>query len=129
MPYKDRDKKLAYDRERNKRLTDEQRERKYASTTEWWSTPSGKYSAQKYQAERRGVKWQITFDEWFSIWEVSGKWDERGSDGYCMCRKGDVGPYHKDNVYIALASQNKQDAWFNNKIALPNTGLYYKDLK
>lgn len=60
----------------------------------------------------RGISWELTFDQWWSLWSESGHWPERGSgDGkYCMCRKGDIGPYAVGNVFIGSFSQNAADA-------------------
>lgn len=56
----------------------------------------------------RGIGWSLTLWEWWTIWQKSGKWEQRG-DGrgqYVMCRKGDVGPYALGNVFIASAQDN-----------------------
>jgi hypothetical protein len=61
---------------------------------------SQKFKGQAQNARRRG-----------KTWADSGKWSERGQGhGYAMCRKGDVGPYAPENVYIATAVQNTLDA-------------------
>lgn len=78
-------------------------------------TPKGRYVSAKNHAKRRNIPWKFTFEEWFTVWLDSGHWEERGPNGYCMCRIGDVGAYSKDNVYIASHSINKRDAFFNNK--------------
>lgn len=59
-------------------------------------------------AERRGIEWKLTFNEWWKIWQDSGHWAERGQGAqkYCMCRYGDVGPYAVGNVYIATNHEN-----------------------
>lgn len=45
--------------------------------------------------------------EWWTIWQMSGRWEERGrGHGYMMCRKGDVGPYALGNVVIATGDFN-----------------------
>ena len=71
-------------------------------------TPKGKYSIQKRKATRRGIEWELTFEEWFKIWQDSGKWDFRGcnKNQYVMCRTGDIGSYSKDNVFIDTNSNN-----------------------
>ena len=59
----------------------------------------------------RGVAWELTYDQWWGIWSLSGKWDKRGNTRgkYCMCRKGDLGAYTVGNVYIGTWSQNSAD--------------------
>lgn len=76
------------------------------------------YLSQKHHAIARGVEWQLTFEEWFSWWESTGKLHLRGRNfgEYCMCRKGDTGPYSLENIYCATVSQNVRDSHTNNKI-------------
>jgi hypothetical protein len=69
--------------------------------------PIGAFVQQRNNAKRRGIQWEINLWDWWTIWDASGKWDQRGrGDGYVMSRYGDEGPYHKDNVYICLAREN-----------------------
>ena len=71
-----------------------------------------RYLTQKHCAiHTRDIAWEITFPEWAQVWKDSGKLDERGlwADGYCMARKGDVGPYSADNVYITTVAANSAD--------------------
>jgi len=64
--------------------------------------PIGAFVRQKVNARIRGIGWDLTLWQWWTIWKESGRWDERGrGHGYVMCRKGDVGPYSVDNVLIA----------------------------
>lgn len=74
------------------------------------------YANQRKGAFRRGVEWRFAFDGWCRVWEESGKWGERGRTGYVMARKGDVGPYSPDNVYITTVQENSRDAWRNTPI-------------
>jgi hypothetical protein len=72
---------------------------------------SQKFKGQAQNARRRGIEWKFDFSGWCKTWADSGKWSERGQGhGYAMCRKGDVGPYAPENVYIATAVQNTLDA-------------------
>lgn len=66
------------------------------------------YQTHKRNARKREVPFLISFDEWCKIWFDSGHWHERGHNkgNYVMCRKGDVGPYSVDNVYIDLHEIN-----------------------
>jgi hypothetical protein len=67
-----------------------------------------KYSVHKACAKRRGIAFELTFEEWLEIWEASGHFEERGtrSHQYHMARHGDLGPYAVGNVKIVTASQN-----------------------
>jgi len=63
---------------------------------------------QRNHARSRGVEWNLKFWDWYSIWQESGKWEERGRgvNGYCMCRNGDEGAYEPANVYIGTVVHN-----------------------
>jgi hypothetical protein len=83
------------------------------SLAEWKSLPAAArraYGAQRVGAARRGIEWKLTITEWWKIWNDSGRWAERGTAGYVMCRYGDCGPYSADNVYIETASHNVSTA-------------------
>jgi hypothetical protein len=75
-----------------------------------YQTPTAAYRNQKNNAGQRGIGFDLTLWQWWTIWQQSGHWDQRGrGQGYCMCRKGDVGPYAVDNVFIALAAENSRE--------------------
>lgn len=68
------------------------------------------YATQIANAKLRGVEWAMTFPEWVKVWRDSGRLAERRrGNGYVMARHGDIGPYHVNNVYIALSVQNIRD--------------------
>jgi hypothetical protein len=69
------------------------------------------FLVQQWHANKRGIQWNLTYDEWLDIWIQSGHFHERGKgkDKYCMCRHGDIGPYEIGNVYITTYSQNNID--------------------
>lgn len=78
--------------------------------------PTIAYSRQRVNASLRGIPWELTLWQWWSAWDKSGKWSERGRGrGYCMCRLNDTGPYAVDNVYIATGVENMQDYWANKR--------------
>ena len=70
------------------------------------------YARQKAMAKVREIDWQLTFEEWWNIWEQSGKYEQRGRGRgkYVMSRKGDTGPYAVNNVYIQLHETNNTEA-------------------
>jgi hypothetical protein len=76
-----------------------------------YSTPLGKFEQQRRQAKQRDIEWLLTFDEWFGLWQESGKWEMRGKRAgqYVMARKGDVGPYSVGNVFICTHAKNVSD--------------------
>lgn len=69
-------------------------------------TPLARFKQQRWRALARGIEWELTFDEWLSIWTASGHFAERGKRAgqYVMGRKGD----------ICLFTQNIKDAFINN---------------
>ena len=73
-----------------------------------------KFQVQRMRAKNRGVGWEMTFPEWWSIWESSGRWEERGirMGSYVMARTGDVGPYAVWNVRIDTARNNLSESRF-----------------
>lgn len=78
--------------------------------------PVQAFGRQKTNAILRGIEWNLTLWQWWTIWQESGHWDDRGvGRGYCMCRKGDQGSYSVDNVYIATGIKNIQDYWADVK--------------
>jgi DNA-binding CsgD family transcriptional regulator len=72
--------------------------------------PTRAYASQMRNAARRGIGWELTLWQWWTIWQQSGHWPERGrGSGYVMCRKGDLGPYAVGNVFIATAAENSSE--------------------
>ena len=84
----------------------------------WIATPKGQFSIQKRKAKQRKIEWQLSFDEWWNIWQESGHWEERGAERgkYCMSRKNDIGPYAVGNVYINLFEMNNKEVYLRNGI-------------
>lgn len=74
----------------------------------WWKGPRGRYHKHKFNAKHRGIAFLLTFEEWWDIWQASGKWEQRGQRGdqYAMARFGDEGAYEAGNVRICLVSEN-----------------------
>ena len=74
--------------------------------------PVGAFCRQRQNARSRRIGWELKLWDWWMIWQESGKWEQRGrGQGYCMARKGDTGPYSKDNVYICTIGQNFSDSY------------------
>jgi hypothetical protein len=69
-----------------------------------------KYEGQRKEAERRGIKWEITFEEWYAWWgtDIEQRGPYKGQ--LVMARHGDVGPYRLDNISKLKAEQNASDA-------------------
>jgi hypothetical protein len=73
--------------------------------------PSRAWCLHRRNARVRGIGFELTLWQWWTIWRDSGRWPERGhgAEKYAMCRFNDVGPYAVGNVYIATNSQNSKD--------------------
>jgi hypothetical protein len=70
-----------------------------------------RFGEQVGNARRRGIPWTLTFDEWWAVWEASGKWPERGRlrGQFCMSRYGDTGAYAVGNVFIQGRCENDSE--------------------
>jgi hypothetical protein len=71
------------------------------------------FNDQKSNAKIRNIEWNLTYEEWISIWESSGHLEQRGRGNgkYVMSRTGDVGPYSPQNVFIQLWEHNKKEVF------------------
>jgi hypothetical protein len=74
-----------------------------------------KFRMHKESAARRGIPFQFDYEEWVAWWErhLGPEWGQlRGNKlgQFAMCRKGDSGPYHPDNVMCLTVSENTRMA-------------------
>lgn len=75
-------------------------------------TPLGAFQMHRANAGRRGIEWNLTLWQWWTLWRDSGYWDKRGRGyGYCMARRGDKGPYAIGNVYFTTCAGNASDQY------------------
>ena len=67
---------------------------------------------QRIRSRKRGIEFQLTFEQWLSIWKISRKLPLRGiqSGQYVMARHGDRGPYAVGNVKIITTNHNRKEA-------------------
>lgn len=74
-------------------------------------TPRGRYAFHKSSAKQRGIPFLLTFEDWWDIWQSSGRWEQRGRrrDQYVMARFGDRGAYERSNVRICLSGENTDE--------------------
>ena len=74
-----------------------------------------KYAMHKSSAKQRGIPFRLTFEEWWALWQASGRWDERGRLGrqYCMARRSGQGAFEVGNVVICrnLKNRGRRAAW------------------
>lgn len=71
--------------------------------TESWRV---KFHAQRRNAERRGIGWQLTFQQWLGWWGDDIVRRGRGIDDLCMQRLRDEGPYALGNIRKGIPKQN-----------------------
>jgi hypothetical protein len=73
-----------------------------------------RYETHRKGARAHGREFLITFDEWYNWWLSNGVDKNypttQSGKQLCMCRYGDTGPYHIDNIYCATRNQNTSDA-------------------
>lgn len=69
----------------------------------------GRYTRHKANAKRRGVPFDISYEDWAALWLRSTYY---GLPGFAMCRYGDEGPYAVGNVYIGSRRVNARDRNF-----------------
>jgi len=74
---------------------------------------ANRYLSHKYNANKRGIDFTISFPDWYKIWVDSGHMDDRGigKGKFVMSRFKDLGPYEVGNVEIIPAPKNNSDAW------------------
>ena len=65
------------------------------------------YLNNRANAKRRGVDFQLTFEEWWTLWKSKYHLRGRGRGKYQLCRKGDIGPYSFANCYIDTHENNR----------------------
>ena len=78
--------------------------------------PRYKYGTHKASAKQRGIEFDLTFDEWWGLWEPH--WAERGRGklNKCMCRKLDSGGYTVGNVKIDYVCNNAHERRINRAL-------------
>lgn len=79
-----------------------------------------RYNLKIRDALTREIDFLMSFDEWWDIWQKSGYYSDYGcrKGQYCMSRYNDVGPYHKDNVFIQLTTDNTKQGNIGKKFPL-----------
>jgi hypothetical protein len=71
--------------------------------------PRKKYSEHKSRAKRRGIAFEMTFQQWWAIWQ--DRYDDRGvlKHQLGMCRTRDEGGYSPGNVRLDTPKGNGAD--------------------
>ncbi len=68
------------------------------------------YRAQKSNAKRRGIGWELTFHQWCEWWGEDIDRRGAGHDKLCMQRVADTGPYALDNIRKGYPLDNARTA-------------------
>lgn len=73
-----------------------------------WSrgAPSARYIQQRRSAIARGIGWELTFPQWWAIWQPHYESRGRRGDAFVMARIQDFGPYATWNVHIVTLAEN-----------------------
>lgn len=71
--------------------------------------PHKAFANHVYGAASRGIPFEMTFEEWWGIWEPHYEQRGRGGEKLVMCRTGDKGPYAVGNVRIDTGKANVQE--------------------
>lgn len=79
------------------------------------ATPRMRYRQHKASAKQRGIEFDLTFDEWWEIWQPHYAQRGRGAGHLQMCRTGDVGPYAVGNVRIDTVEANQAEAKYSSQ--------------
>lgn len=72
--------------------------------------PHRAFAQHAANADRRGIGFELTFEQWWEIWEPHYERRGLGSDQLMMCRTGDKGPYALGNVRIDSPKSNVQES-------------------
>jgi hypothetical protein len=73
-----------------------------------------RYKNQSYSSKQRGVYFNLTYDEWMSLWKMAGL---EPCKTHCVSRIKDAGGYVLGNVFIQTVSENSREASVRNKMA------------
>ena len=82
------------------------------------------YACQKSKAKQRGIGFELTYDQWFDIWNKSGYLHLRGcaKGQYVMSRIKDEGPYAIGNIIIQSKYMNDTEPQVIEKISNSKKG-------
>lgn len=73
-------------------------------------SPRDRYHQHKASAKKRGIEFDLTFDEWWEIWSAHFEKRGVGSGDMQMCRTRDEDAYRLGNVRIDTGLSNRKEA-------------------
>ena len=69
------------------------------------------FTYQRNNMRRLGIGWELSFAQWWEIWQASGHLDERGNartgGKYWLVRIDTSGPFSEDNVAVMIGSRRR----------------------
>lgn len=74
------------------------------------SDPLKAFRRQQYAASARGIAFELTFAQWWELWEPHYHLRGTKSGQMVMARRGDTGPYAVGNVSIKTSRANVREA-------------------
>ena len=86
-----------------------------------------RYLSKVKDAEKRGIAFYLSYDEWYQWWLQHGidtnlSQGPMTKDTLCMCRFNDSGPYTLNNIYCDTNSNN---ASLRNRLWHSNTNKFH----
>lgn len=83
------------------------------------------YKYKRGDAKKRGIQFNLTIDECWSLWEPYWHDNDSKTTGYrkwCLARHGDRGPYSLSNCAIKTHGENSKERWRTNRNFKPGKG-------
>lgn len=68
--------------------------------------PKVAFSSHRNGAREREIPFEMTFDEWWTLWKPYFHLRGRGANDFCMARQDDKGPYKVGNVHMTTKLGN-----------------------
>lgn len=80
--------------------------------------PTRIFTSFRNNVRRTGIRFELTFPQWWRLWQESGRWDERGRGfGYWMARWDSDQPWRLDNIRIVSGSERARDSYIQRPAA------------
>ncbi len=78
-----------------------------------------RYYRHENRAKRRGIVFNLSFDEWIGWWKSTGKYHLRGrkKGQYQMARFNDIGPYEIGNIKCITMEENTREGNSGSKLS------------
>ena len=74
-----------------------------------------RYRRQRLHAKRRGIPFNLTYEQWIMWWGLDLLKRGRGDGKLQMCRYNDEGPYELGNIFKGTCNENSSEKFSNGK--------------